>query len=322
MKIATQAFAAIALASAATVACAQSWPSKPLKLINPFPAGGGTDTFARPLAAKLGTALGQPMIVENLGGAGGTLGATTASKQAPDGYTFFMGATHHAIAETLYSKLGYNIERDFLPIAVVAVLPNVVVVNPKLPFKTVAELIAHAKANPDKLNFGSAGNGTSHQLAGELFKTLTGTRLTHVPYRGAGPMMQDLLGGQVDLAFDGMGSSAAQIKSGKLRALAVTTPKRSPLIPDVPTLAEAGVAGYEVTTWYAIWAVKGTPQPIVDRMQKEIAKALQSPDIKGIWEQQGAIPGPATPAEFAPFLRSEIVRWGKVVKDGNVKVDL
>ena len=322
MKLASQAFAAIALVSAATVACAQSWPSKPLKLINPFPAGGGTDTFARPLAAKLGTALGQPMIVENLGGAGGTLGATTASKQAPDGYAFFMGATHHAIAETLYAKLGYNIERDFAPIAVVAVLPNVLVVNPKLPFKSVGELIAHAKANPDRLNFGSAGNGTSHHLAGELFKTLTGTRITHVPYRGAGPMMQDLLGGQVDLAFDGMGSSAAQIKSGKLRALAVTTPKRTPLIPDVPTIAEAGVPGYEVTTWYAIWAVKGTPQPIVDRMQKEIAKALQSPDIKVIWEQQGAIPGPATPAEFAPFLRSEIVRWGKVVKDGNVKVDL
>ena len=322
MKIVSQAFAAIALLSAATAACAQSWPSKPVKLINPFPAGGGTDTFARPLALKLGTALGQPMIVENLGGAGGTLGATTASKQPPDGYTFLMGATHHAIAETLYSKLGYNIERDFTPIAVVAVLPNVIVVNPKLPFKTVAELIAHAKANPDKLNFGSAGNGTSHHLAGELFKTLTGTRLTHVPYRGAGPMMQDLLGGQVDLAFDGMGSSAAQIKSGKLRALAVTTPKRSPLIPDLPTVAEAGVPGYEVTTWYAIWAVKGTPQPIIDRMQKEIAKALQSPDIKAIWEQQGAVPGPQTPAEFAPFLRAEIVRWGKVVKDGNVKVDL
>jgi tripartite-type tricarboxylate transporter receptor subunit TctC len=322
MKLASKAVGMAFLLAAATLAGAQSWPVKPVKLINPFPAGGGTDTFARPLAAKLGAALGQPMIVENLGGAGGTLGATAASKQASDGYTFFMGATHHAIAETLYPKLGYGIERDFTPIAVVAVLPNVVVVNPKLPFRNVGELIAYAKANPTKLNFGSAGNGTSHHLAGELFKTMTGTQLTHVPYRGAGPMMQDLLGGQVDLAFDGMGSAAAQIRSGKLRALAVTTPKRASMLPDVPTMSEAGVTGYEVTTWYAIWAIKGTPQPIIDRVQKEIAKALQSPEMKTIWDQQGAVPGPASPAEFAPFLRSEVVRWGKIVKDGNVKIDL
>lgn len=322
MKRASRTIAALSLALAAAAAQAQSWPAKPVKLINPFPAGGGTDTFARPLAAKLGAALGQPIIVENLGGAGGTLGATTASKQAPDGYTFFMGATHHAIAQTLYPKLGYNIERDFVPVAVVAVLPNVVVVNPKLPFRSVGELIAYAKANPDKLNFGSAGNGTSHHLAGELFKTMTGTRLTHVPYRGAGPMMQDLLGGQVDLAFDGMGSSAAQIKSGKLRPLAVTTARRASLLPDVPTMSEAGLPGYEVTTWYAIWAIKGTPQPIIERMQKEIATALQSAELKAIWDLQGAVPGAASPATFAPFLRSEIVRWGKVVKDGNVKIDL
>ena len=322
MKIASHALSAACLVLASTLAQAQAWPTKPMKLINPFPAGGGTDTFARPLAAKIGIALGQPMIVENLGGAGGTLGATTASKQAPDGYTFFMGATHHAIAETLYPKLGYNIERDFVPIAVVAVLPNVVVVHPTLPVKTVAELVAYAKANPDKLNFGSAGNGTSHHLAGELFKSMTGTKITHVPYRGAGPMMQDLLGGQVDLAFDGMGSSAAQIKSGKLRALAVTTTKRAAMLPAVPTMSEAGVPGYEVTTWYAIWAIKGTPQPVIDRMQKEIAAALASPDIKVIWEQQGAVPGPATTAEFTPFLKSEIARWGKVVREGNVKIDL
>ncbi len=322
MKIALHALAAASVMLASTLAHAQAWPTKPMKLINPFPAGGGTDTFARPLAAKLGIALGQPMIVENLGGAGGTLGATAASKQSPDGYTFFMGATHHAIAETLYPKLGYNIERDFVPIAVVAVLPNVVVVNPKLPVTSVAELIAYAKANPDKLNFGSAGNGTSHHLAGELFKSMTGTKITHVPYRGAGPMMQDLLGGQVDLAFDGMGSSAAQIKSGKLRALAVTTAKRAAMLPAVPTMSEAGIPGYEVTTWYAIWAIKGTPQPVIDRMQKEIAAALASPDMKVIWEQQGAAPGAASPAEFAPFLKSEIARWGKVVREGNVKVDL
>jgi tripartite-type tricarboxylate transporter receptor subunit TctC len=322
MISAAKTFAALLIAAAAGAAQAQAWPAKPVKLINPFPAGGGTDTFARPLAAKLGTALGQPIIVENLGGAGGTLGATTASKQPADGYTFFMGATHHAIAESLYPKLGYNIERDFVPVAIVAILPNVVVVNPKLPVKSVKELVAYAKANPDKLNFGSAGNGTSHHLAGELFKTMTGTQLMHVPYRGAGPMMQDLLGGNVDLAFDGMGSSAAQIKSGKLRPLAVTAPRRASLLPEVPTMSEAGVAGYEVTTWYAIWAIKGTPQPIVDRMSNEIGKALQAPDIKAIWDQQGAVGGTQSPAEFAAFLHAEIARWGKVVKDANVKVDL
>jgi len=293
-----------------------------VRIINPFPAGGGTDTFARPLAAKLAAAFGHNVIVENLGGAGGTLGATTASKAPADGYTFFMGAIHHAIAESLYPKLGYNIEKDFVPVTVVALLPNVVVVHPKHPFKSVAELTAYAKANPGKLNFGSAGNGTSHHLAGELFKMMTKTELTHVPYRGAGPMMQDLLGGQVDLAFDGMGSSAAQIRSGKLKPLAVTTPKRTPLMPDIPTMAEAGVPGYEVTTWYAIWAVKGTPQPILDRMHKELVKALQAPDIKAIWDQQGAVAGSQSPAEFATFLRGEIVRWSKVVKDANVKVDL
>jgi tripartite-type tricarboxylate transporter receptor subunit TctC len=197
-----------------------------------------------------------------------------------------------------------------------------VVVNPKLPVRSVSELVAYARANPNKLNFGSAGNGTSHHLAGELFKTMTGTQLMHVPYRGAGPMMQDLLGGQVDLAFDGMGSSAAQIKSGKLRPLAVTTSRRAALIPEVPTMSEAGVPGYEVTTWYAIWAIKGTPQPIVERMRKEIAKVLQAPDVKAIWDQQGAAAGTHSPAEFAAFLRSEIERWSKVVKDANVKIDL
>jgi tripartite-type tricarboxylate transporter receptor subunit TctC len=301
---------------------AQSWPAKPVRMINPFPAGGGVDAFGRPLAAKLSLTVGQQFFVENQAGAGGTVGANNASRANPDGYTFFLGAVHHTIAESLYRKLPYSIERDFVPVTVLAYVPNVVVVHPKHPFKTLKELIDYAKANPGTLNYGSAGNGTSHHLAGELFKTITGVQLTHVPYKGAGPMMQDLIAGQVDMAFDGMGTSASQIKAGKLRPLAVTTPRRATLIPDVPTMAEAGVPGYEVTTWYALWAVKGTPQAAIDRMYAETVKVLAMPDIKEIWAAQGADAGGQRPEEFAQFVHSEIARWAKVVKEAGAQVDL
>jgi len=322
MRRFTMFLAGITALTLSAAAAAQSWPQKPVRLINPFPPGGGTDTFARPLAARLSQSMGQQFIVENLGGAGGTVGAARAAKEAPDGYVFLIGAVHHTIAETLYTKLPYRLERDFVPITVIATVPNVIVVNPKHNFKNLDELIAFAKKNPGKLNYGSAGNGTTHHLAGELFKQVTGTELTHVPYKGAGPLMQDLLAGQVDLAFDGLGSSAAQIKSGKLRPLAVTTAKRSALLPEVPTAGEAGVKGYELTTWYAVWAVKGTPQPIVDKMYQEIAKTLQSPEIKLVWDGQGAALGGMPPAEFAALVKQEIARWGKVVKDANIKIDL
>ena len=317
-----------AAAAAHLLACAgnafgQTWPNKPIKFINPFPAGGGVDAFSRPLAAKLTTALGQTVIVENYGGAGGTVGAGIASKAAPDGYTFFVGAIHHTIAETLYTKLPYaGLEKDFEPVTVLAYVPNVIVVHPKHDFKNLSEFVAYAKANPGKLNFGSAGNGTSHQLVGELFKSQAGVNLTHVPYRGAGPMMQDLLSGVVDCAFDGMGTSAPQIKAGKLRALAVTSDKRSPIAPNVPTLVESGFPDFKVTTWYAMWAIKGTPREIVDRMYQEVVKALQSPELKNVWEMQGAVAGGQPPAEFGKFVRSEIETWGKVVKQANLKIDL
>ena len=312
---------ALSLAAAATLASAQAWPTKPVTIVNPFAPGGGVDAFARPLSAKYSTALGQQFLVENIAGAGGTLGAANAAKRAGDGYTFFMGAVHHAIAESLYTKLPYNIEKDFLPVTVVAYVPNVVVFHPKHPFKTMKEFMDFARANPGKLNYGSAGNGTSHHLAVELFKTMTGLQVTHVPYKGAGPMMTDLLAGQVDFAFDGMGTSAQQIKAGKLRPLAVTTGKRAPLIPNVPTMREAGLPGYEVTTWYALWAVKGTPKDVVDRMHAETVKAFAMPDIKEYWAAQGADPGGQTPAEFGTFLRSEIAKWSKVVKDSGAKID-
>jgi tripartite-type tricarboxylate transporter receptor subunit TctC len=313
---------AIALAAALPIGVlAQAWPSKPIKFINPFPAGGGTDVFARPIAAKLSAQLGQNVIIENLGGAGGTVGAAVAAKAAPDGYTFFIGAIHHSIGESIYTKRGYVLETDFIPITVLAFVPNVVVIHPKNDFKTIAELIAYNKANPGKLNFGSAGTGTSHHLAAELFKTQTGTDMTHVPYKGAGPLMQDLLGGQVDLAFDGLGTSAPQIKAGKLRPIAVTTTTRSPVLPDVPTMAEAGLKDYQVTTWYAVWAIKGTPKEIIDRMYAEIVKALAQPEIREIWAQQGATVGGIPPAEFSAFVKSEVAKWSKVVKDAGVKID-
>lgn len=298
-----------------------AWPTKAIKWVNPFPAGGGTDVFARPMAAKVGLSLAQSVYIENLGGAAGTVGANVASKAAPDGYTFFVGAIHHTIAESLYMNRGYKLEENFVPITVFAFVPNVLVVHPKLGIKTVEEFVKYAKANPGKLNFGSAGSGASHHMAAELFKRLAGIEMVHVPYKGVGPMMQDLLGGQVDLCFDSLSSSSPQIKAGKLIPLAITSATRSPAFPDLPTMAEAGYKGFEVTTWYALWGIKGTPQPILDKMYAENVKALNDPEIKKIWETQGATVGGLPPKEFATFISSEITKWGKVVKDSGIKID-
>ena len=322
-RIFIQGAAAAGAICSARASYAQAWPGKPVRVINPFPAGGGTDVFLRPVTARMSQSLGQQFTVENLGGAGGTVGAATASKSAPDGYTLFCGAVHHTIAETLYTKLPYSLERDFVPITVLAYVPNVVVVHPKYTeINTFADFLAYARKYPGRLNFGSAGNGTSHHLTVELFKQMTGTFMTHIPYRGAGPMMSDLLAGSVDFAFDGMGTSAAQIRGGKLKALAVTSAKRVPAFPNVPTMAEVGIKGYQATTWYALWAVKGTPQEVVARVQQEVAKALQEPAIKELWFNQGADPGGNTPAEFGAFVHSEIEKWGKVVKASGAKIDL
>ncbi len=238
-----------AVAMGAALAQTDNWPQKPVTLIVPFAAGGGTDAFARPFAAWLETKVGQRVIIENKAGAGGTVGASAAAKAAPDGHTFFIGAAHHAIAPGLYPKLDYAIDKDFEPVGVLAVVPQVIVVNPeKVKAKTLAALIAEIKAQPGKLNFGSAGHGTTHHLAGELFKLVTKTEISHVPYRGAGPAMQDLVAGHIEIMFDGLGSSAERITGGQLRALAVADARRSELLPEVPTAGEAGVAGYEVST--------------------------------------------------------------------------
>lgn len=306
-----------------TTASAQTWPTKPITFLNPFPAGGGTDTFARPIAARVSQTIGQQVIVENQGGAGGTVGAANVAKRAPDGYNWFFGAVHHTIAESLYTRLQYSLEKDFEPLTVAAFVPNVVVVHPKHAdkFKTLQDLINYARANPGKLNYGSAGSGTTHHLSVELFKTMTKTFMVHIPYRGAGPLMLDLLAGQVDLAFDGMGTSSTQIKAGKLIPLAITSEKRNPVLPNVPTVQEAGVPGYEVRTWYGLWAIKGTPQPIKDRMWKEVVAAMDTPELKKIWAEQGADPGGMSQAEMTKLVHGEIIKWAKVVKDAGAKVD-
>ncbi|MGL4324694.1 MAG: Bug family tripartite tricarboxylate transporter substrate binding protein [Beijerinckiaceae bacterium] len=301
---------------------AQAWPERNLTFIVPFAAGGGTDAFARPLAAQIDKQLNTRVIVENRAGAGGTAGASAAAKAEPNGYTFFIGAAHHAIAPALYPKLDYDFEKDFIPVALIAAPPQVVVVNPdKVQAKTLAEFIAFAKANPGTLNYASAGAGTTHHLAGELFKLLSGANLNHVAYRGAGPAMQDLVAGHVHAMFDGLGSSAAQINGGQLRALALASPQRSPTIAHVPTAKEAGLDGYEVTTWYGVFAPKNTPQPVVDRMRKEVAAALASDYIKEAWGKAGSPIPDMTPDAFAKFVTSEIGRWGKVVKDAGVKLN-
>jgi len=306
----------------ATPAHADTWPSKPVTVIVPFPAGGGTDAFARPLTAQLSKQLGKQFVIDNRGGAGGTVGASLASKAAPDGYTVFIGGAHHAIAPSFYKKLDYDIEKDFIPVTVIAQPPQVVVVNPnRVKANTLQELIAYARANPGKLNYGSAGNGSSHHLAGELFKIQTKTFITHIPYKGAGPALSDLIAGQVDLMFDGLGSSAQHIRAGRIKALAVASNKRSPAFPNVPTAAEAGVPNYEVSTWYAMWVPKGTPKDIVDRLYAETEKALNTPELKQVWLNNGSETPAFTPEQFGQFQHAEIRRWAQVVQQSGAKMD-
>jgi tripartite-type tricarboxylate transporter receptor subunit TctC len=301
---------------------AQAWPNKPVTLVVPFPPGGGTDAFARPLSAQLTKQLGRQVIIDNRGGAGGTVGASFAAKAAPDGYTFFIGAVHHAIAPSFYPKLDYDIERDLIPMTTIANPPQVIVVSPsRVKAANFGEFLNFARANPGKLNFGSAGNGTSHHLAGELFKQMSKTFIVHIPYRGAGPALQDLIAGNVDMMFDGLGSSATHIRGGRIKALAVASSRRVPAFPDLPTAAEAGLPGYEVSTWYGIWAVKGTPKEIVDRMYDEVVKAINTPELRETWASNGSEIALMKQADFARFLNSEIKRWAQVTKASGAKLD-
>ena len=299
-----------------------TWPAKPVNVVVPFPAGGGTDAFARPLSAVFAKTAGKTMVIDNRGGAGGTLGAGIAAKAAPDGYTLFMGAVHHSIAPSMYPRLDYDIEKDFIPLALVANVPQVLVVNPKnMPFGNFKDFLEAVRKAPGKYNYGSAGAGTSHHLAGELFKQQTKTFITHIPYTGAGPSLRDLVGGQVDMMFDGLGSSSAHIKGGRVKALMVSGPKRNPAFPDVPCAAELGLPDYTVTTWYGMWAPKGTPADVQVRIVEELRKSAASDELKAIWASNGADFGNLTPPQFGAFVSSEIKRWAAVVKTSGAKLD-
>ena len=300
----------------------QAWPAKPVMMIVPFPAGGGTDAFARPLAAQFAKQSGKQLIIDNRGGAGGTVGASIASRAAPDGYTVFMGAVHHTIAPSMYPKLDYDLERDFVPLTLVARVPQVVVINPKrvdaADFKTFVALM---RKSPGRFNYGSAGSGTSHHLAGELFKQQTKTFITHIPYRGAGPALQDLISGNVDMMFDGLGSSSAHIKGGRIKALMVSGATRNPAFPDVPSAAEMGLPDYTVTTWYGLWAPKGTPPEIQARIVDEVRKALGADELKAIWATNGAEFPNMTQQQYGQFVNAEIKRWATVVKASGATLD-
>ena len=328
-------FALVSYAFIATILIAPSawgqsaWPTRPVKIIVPFAPGGTTDILARAMAPELQKAFGQSFVVENRAGAGGNIGADAVSKSAPDGYTLLMGTVGtHGINKALYSRLPFDPQKDFAPITLVAGVPNVMVVNADKAraagINTVADFIRVAKASPGKFNMASSGNGTSIHMAGELFKTMSGTFMTHFPFGGSGPALLSLMGGDMDVMFDNLPSSMQLIKSGKLKALAVTSAQRSAALPDVPTVEEAGglaLKGFEASSWFGLLAPAGTPPDIVNRIQQEAAKSLGSPAIKEKLLAQGAIPGGNTPQQFGAFINAEHVKWAQVVKTSGAKVD-
>ena len=305
-----------------TSALAQAYPTKPVTIIVPFAAGGTTDILARIIGQALTAELGQSVVVDNRAGAGGNIGGQAAAKAAPDGHTLFMGTVGtHAINASLYKKMPFDPVKDFAPLTRVANVPNLLVANPAQPYKSVKDLIAYAKANPGKVNFGSSGNGSSIHLSGELFKSLAKVDMQHVPYKGSAPAVTDLLGNQIGIMFDNMPSAIQHVRSGKLVPLAVTTAKRSPELPSVPTIAEAGVPGYEATSWFGMFAPAGTPVPVLAKLNAAIVKVLAQPDVKKKINEQGAEVYSETPEQFAAFIQAESVKWGKVVKESGASLD-
>ena len=314
-----------ALFLATTLACgpalAQTWPAKPVSLIVPFPAGGTTDVLARALADKLQVALGQPVIVESKPGAGATLGADYVAKARADGYTLLVGAVHHTIASSVYKKLPYDFQKDLAPITEIALVPNVLVVNASTPAKNVAELVALLKAQPGKHNYGSNGNGTAQHLIGTQFENMTGTDFSHFPYKGSGPLATDLLGGQITMSFDTVTPVLPHIKVGKLRALAVTTARRSSALPDVPTLEEAGLKGFDIGTWFGVLAPAATPKDVLARLNAEMVKIIQSPDFRKRMAEIGAEPIGNSAEQMAAQIRAETDKFARLVKEAKVVIE-
>jgi tripartite-type tricarboxylate transporter receptor subunit TctC len=301
---------------------AQAWPSKPITYIVPFPPGGTTDVLARIIGQKLGAALGTTIVVENKPGAGGNVGSEFVAKAAPDGYTILGGTiSSHAINVSLYPKLPYDPVTSFQPITLIGTNPNILVVNASSPYKSVQDVTAALKAKPGSLSYASAGNGTSQHLSAELYKYLAGVDMVHIPYKGSGPAIQDVIGGQVPMMFDTSVVAGPHIEGGRLRALAVTSAKRASAFPNVPTMAESGVPGYDVVSWQAIFAPAGTPKPIVDRLHAELAKILKDPEVQDRLAKLGLDPSGMTPAELAAFQKTEIDKWAKVIKAANIKID-
>ena len=313
--------ASLALLGLGPNAQAQNWPSKPISLIVPFPSGGTTDVLARAVGQELSATLGQPVVVESKPGAGSTLGADYVAKAKPDGHILLMGAVHHTIASSVYKKLPYDFQKDLAPISVVAMVPNVLVINPATPAKNVAELVALAKAQPGKYSFGSNGNGTAQHLIGAQFESMGAVELLHVPYKGSGPLTTDLLGGQVQMSFDTITPVLPHIKAGKLRALAVTTGKRSPSLPDVPTLDEAGLKGFDIGTWFGLLAPAGTPAPVIERISSEITRIVARPDFRKKLEDIGANPVGNSPSQMARQIKEDTERFAKLVRDAKVTIE-
>ena len=312
----------VATALLAGGASAQTYPTRPIRLVVPFPAGGTTDILAREVGDRLSRSLGQSVVVDNRPGAGGNIGADLVAKSAPDGYTLLMGTVGtHAINPSLYTKMPYDHVKDFVPIILVAGVPNVLEVTPSLPVNSVADLIKLAKEKPGQLNFASSGSGTSIHLSGELFKTMAGVDMTHVPYKGSAPALTDLMGGQVQLMFDNLANSTPQLKAGKLKALAVTTAKRSALAPELPTLAETGLPGFDIYTWWGFMAPAGTPKEIVAKWNAEVTRILSTPEMKAFFAQQGAEPAPTSPEQFSALIQSEIPKYARIIKASGAKVD-
>jgi tripartite-type tricarboxylate transporter receptor subunit TctC len=316
----TKALVAASLVLGAIAAQAQQWPSKPITIVVPFPPGGFNDTLARTLSAELPKVLGQPVVVENKPGGNSVIGTDYAAKAAPDGHTLFIGATPMAVIQHLY-KTSFDARKDFSAITIGGITQNVLVARPSLPANNVKELLAMAKASPGKLNYASTGNGSSNHLAFELFKTMSGTSITHIPYKGSAPAVTDLVSERVDVMFNLIPNVMEQVKAGRLKVLAISGEQRSTLSPEIPTVAESGLPGFGFSVWIGVLAPAGTPKPIVERLNTEIVKIVTSPDVKARFAKQGVEVAPTTPDKFNEFLRSEVDRWGKVVQEAGIKAD-
>jgi tripartite-type tricarboxylate transporter receptor subunit TctC len=320
-RLPSSALLAIALGLAATTAQAQAWPSKPIRMVVPFPPGGGIDTVARIVAPKMSEFIGQPIVIENRSGAGGTVGTEVVARAAPDGHMLLATFASHAMNATLYRDLSYDTERAFAPISLIATVPNILVVHPSLPAKTVADLVALARKRPGEINYASVGNGTPAHLSAELFNMMAGVKMTHVPYKGAAASVIGMITGEAQLTFTTVLIALPHIKAGKLRPLAVATLARTPMLPDVPTVDESGLKGYESIAWYGLLAPAGTPGPVIERLNADLVRSLQTPEVRDNLQRQGTDIVASSPARFAQVIREDIAKWTKVVKATGVKAD-